>query len=306
MSLVVVVGSLNDDVVVSLDRLPLPGETVLGRELHRHAGGKGLNQAVAAARLGSTVCLVGAVGDDDAGRRLASVLHDEGVGDRLRLADGSPSGTALIEVDTTGENRIVVVPGANAALTDADVTTAAAGLGTPAVVLTQAEIPLAAAYAAMIWGRSCGAVTIFNPSPVGPLPDGFLHAVDVLVANEHEAASIAGVSITSGDDALRAARQLLGLGPRTVVVTRGSEGSVWSSATEGDGTQPAYAVTALDAVGAGDAFCGTLAAQLAHGETTADAVRWASAAGALATTRSGAVPSLPDRDSVERLVRDGS
>jgi len=306
MAQVVVVGSLNNDVVVSLERLPLPGETVLGLEVHHHAGGKGLNQAVAAARLGATVGLVGAVGDDDAGARLRSVLAEEGIDDRLRTVRGIASGTALIEVDTRGENRIVVVPGSNGLLSDGDVAAAAAGLEAPAVVLAQAEIPLATVAAAMAWGRECGALTILNPSPAAPLPDGLLAHVDVLVANEHEAALLAGSPVSTRTEALTAARALRALGPRTVVVTRGADGSVWSSAADGDGSQQAFVVTAVDAVGAGDAYCGALAAQLARGETIAVAVRWAGAAGALATTRPGAVPSLPYRDSVERLLRDGS
>lgn len=306
MAQVVVVGSLNNDVVVSVERLPLPGETVLGLEVRQHAGGKGLNQAVAAARIGAAVSLVGAVGDDDAGVRLRSVLAEEGIDDLLRTVPGLASGTALIEVDARGENRIVVVPGSNGLLADAHVTEAAASLEAPAVVLAQAEIPLTTVAAAMRWGRGCGALTVFNPSPAGPLPEGLLADVDVLVANEHEAALLAGSPVSTSDEALTAARALRALGPRIVVVTRGADGSVWSSAADGDGSQQAFDVAAVDAVGAGDAYCGALAARLARGETIASAVRWASAAGALATTRPGAVPSLPHRDAVERMLRDGS
>lgn len=295
---VVVVGSLNDDLVVSVQRLPLPGETVLADGMHHHPGGKGLNQAVAAARMGASVRLVGAVGDDDAGARLRQLLDVEGIEDGLRTVDGSPTGTALIEVDAHGENRIVVVPGANARLDVTDVP----ATGSPAVVIAQAEIPLDCVRAAMQWARAAGAVSILNPSPARAIPDDVLAAVDLLVVNEHEAALLSDVSVTDEEGAVAAARSLVRRGVRAAVVTRGAEGAAWYSLEDGEGSAAAFPVTAVDTVGAGDAFCGALAAATAYGAALGTAVQWAGAAGALAATRHGAVPSLPRRTEVETLV----
>ena len=298
---VVVVGSLNVDLVVGLVRMPSPGETVMGETLERHPGGKGLNQAVAATRLGARVSMIGTVGSDDSGIWLQGIVRAEGI-DAIGIitADG-PSGTALIEVDGTGMNRIVVIPGANAALTAADVTAAIAAMDDVAVVLTQGEIPLDAITAAMAAGRACGARTILNPAPVRDYPGSLLALVDFLVPNEHEAAHLSGLTTDSLVDASEAARHFTGKGVPHAIITRGARGAVWVSPSS-SGSVAAYRVTPVDTVAAGDAFCGGLAAALASGEPLPEALRWASAAGALATTIAGAVPSLPTRDAVEQLL----
>ena len=298
---VVVVGSLNVDLVVGLVRMPAPGETVMGETLERHPGGKGLNQAVAAARLGARVSMIGSLGSDDSGVWLQGIVHEEGIdATRIITADG-PSGTALIEVDATGMNRIVVIPGANAALTAADVTAAIAAMDDVSVVLTQGEIPLEAITAAMAAGRACGARTILNPAPVRDYPGSLLALVDFLVPNEHEAAHLSGLPTESLVDASEAARHFTGMGAPNAIITRGARGAVWVSPSS-SGSVAAYRVTPVDTVAAGDAFCGGLAAALASGESLTEALRWASAAGALATTIAGAVPSLPTRDAVEQLL----
>jgi ribokinase len=298
---VVVVGSLNVDLVVGLQRMPAPGETVMGETLERHPGGKGLNQAVAAARLGARVSMIGAVGSDDSGAWLQGIVEAEGIdATSLVTADG-PSGTALIEVDSTGMNRIVVIPGANGALTADHVTAAINSLEDVAVVLAQGEVPLEAIAAAMAAGRARGARTILNPAPVRDYPGSLLALVDFLVPNEHEAAHLSGLPTESLVDANEAAQHFTGRGVPHAIITRGARGAVWVSPSS-SGSVAAYRVSPVDTVAAGDAFCGGLAAALASGEPLPDALRWASAAGALATTIAGAVPSLPTRDAVEQLL----
>jgi ribokinase len=292
-----VVGSLNLDHTVRVSDLPAAGETVLGDGYATAAGGKGLNQAVAAARQGAHVVMVGAVGDDAAGGLLAGVLADEHIGTGgVRRAEG-PSGTALITVSATGENTIVVAPGANGSLTPADIPVGL--IEGAAIVLCQLEVPIPVVRAALEAGRAAGAMTVLNPAPApGPLDEGLLSLVDLIVANESEAAALLG---HARRDTLAAARALTRDGAGTVVVTLGARGALILR----DGTPlhvPPFVVEAVDATAAGDAFLGAMVAALAEGETVEGAARRGSAAGALAATRPGAVPSLPGRADVERLL----
>jgi len=281
---VCVVGSANLDLVAVTDRRPQPGETVLGRSFAEHPGGKGLNQAVAAARAGASVAFAGAVGRDAAGDQLRAVLIDEGI-DTTALADvDAPSGRAVIVVDGHGENAIVVVAGANAAVT-VDV-----GLPPARVVLVQLEIPLPTVAAALRAGRRAGSRTVLNPAPAAALADVLLADVDVVVANAHEAAALGGID------------RLLARGPSAVVVTRGPAGATVATAAE-RWEQPAFPVAAVDTTGAGDACCGVLAAHLAAGADLRTAVRAGAAAGALAVTVPGAVPSLPRADAIAACLR---
>lgn len=286
---VCVVGSANLDLVTSVERLPLPGETVFGRAYAEHPGGKGLNQAVAAARAGASVSFVGAVGVDDAGRRLRQVLADEGIdADAVATVD-APTGRAVIGVDRAGENSIIVVPGANGLLA-ADLPAAArAALAAADVVLTQLEIPMAVVDAAL--AAAPEALRILNPAPAAEVPASVLGRCAVVVPNEHELGLIGGLA------ALRAG------GVRTVVVTQGRRGAaLHDDRYPPDARVEPYEVAALDSTAAGDAFCGVLAARLAEGADLSEALRWASAAGALATTVAGAVPSLPQWADIARLV----
>lgn len=280
---VAVVGSVNLDLVVTTARLPRPGETVTGTRYAEHAGGKGLNQAVAAARSGASVALVAAVGDDDAGGHLRALAEGEGIDvSSVDVIPGAPTGRALITVDDGAENSIVVVPGANFLVR--------AHLPSDArVVLAQLEIPVDQVIAAFRAARGRGALTILNPAPAVPLPDELLALCDVVVPNEHE------LALLDGADALRAR----GIG--TVVTTRGGAGVDVVDGT-GSWTQPAFAVQPIDTTGAGDAFCGVVAARLAIGDDLRTAVRVAAAAGALATTSAGAVPSLPDATAIADLL----
>lgn len=280
---VCVVGSINLDLVATVTRLPLPGETVAGDGYAEYDGGKGLNQAVAAARSGARVAMVGMVGHDDAARRLLATMSAEGI-DALRVATSSqPTGRALIGVSADGENSIIVVGGANLALAEPDVPDAR-------VVLSQLEVPVAAVEHAFARARSVGAVTVLNPAPARLLPDHLLRLCDIVVPNEHEVELLGGV------------QHLLDLGVRTVVVTLGADGA----RVHEDGlvrrVEP-HRVQAIDTTGAGDTFCGALCARLAAGDGLEDALGYASVAAALSTTRHGAVPSIPSAAEVHSARR---
>jgi ribokinase len=285
---VAVVGSLNLDLVIRVPELPGPGETVSGGDLFRNPGGKGANQAVAAARLGRRVAMVGCVGDDDAGRDLlASLKADRVDSSRVRVVDGVPSGTAFIVVGEDGENQIVVSPGANARLTPDDVAAAAATLRSAAVTLLQLEVPLETVAAA---AGTAGGRVVLNPAPVRALPDELLGRVDVLVPNRVELAQLAGGPVpTSVEEAARLAG---GLAARAVVVTLGADGAL--VVTDGQASHvPAVPVRPVDTTAAGDAFCGGLADALAAGAGLQDAARRAVRVAAAACLRPGAQASLP-------------
>lgn len=283
--------------------MPDSGETVTGHALERHLGGKGLNQALAAARAGGDVALVGAVGTDEGGAWMRAELGAEGV-DLTAVADveGS-SGTALIEVDASGANRIVVIPGANGWLTGAYTSAQVQRLASARIALAPLEIPPAAVLAALTAARAAGMRTMLNTAPVPPegLPPGILDVTDIVIANEHEASLITGQAVDGVASAYAAARALRDLGAGSAIVTLGADGAVWST-PDGEGHTPAYPVTPIDTVAAGDAFCGVLAASLADDLPWEDALRRASAAGALATTIAGAAPSLPSADAIARLI----
>ena len=298
---VIVVGSLNVDLVVGLDRMPEQGETVLGESLERHAGGKGLNQAIAASRLGADVRLLGAVGDDESGAWLRELIRADNVDDEGVATVTGPSGTALIEVDARGLNRIIVVPGANGHLSADVVGSSIRTMHGVAVVMTNGEVPLAASRAALAAGRAIGALTILNPAPVLDYREHLVD-VDIFVPNEHEAAALSGLPTETDTEARAAAQYFYSQGIANVVITRGANGAIWASAS-GVVDVKTFEVYAIDTVAAGDAFCGGLAAALANGYEFADALKWASAAGALAVTIKGASPSLPMRNAVQNLLK---
>lgn len=289
----IVVGSANMDIVVRVARAPEAGETLLGLNYALYPGGKGANQAVAARRAGAAVDFIGCLGSDAYGDTLASVLADEGIGLAALVRAEVPTGTAFITVAAGGENRIIVVPGANHALTPAWLP---AAFAQGVVVLLQLEIPLATAQSAVMRARSAGGTVILNASPIADLPPGFLDVVDILLVNETEAAQLLGARIMPQD----AARHLAA-GRRAAVVTLGSQGALWS-----DGGAPAHVpgheVAVVDTTACGDAFAGAFAAALEAGANLHDAVGWGNAAGALAATRAGAQPSLPGRDAIEAMI----
>ncbi|WP_456476665.1 ribokinase [Oceanithermus sp.] len=295
-------GSLNMDLWLAVGRHPKPGETIIGGDLQRFPGGKGANQAVAAARLGARVRMVGRVGADAYGTELKRVLGAEGIATAEVAEVEAPTGVALISVSEDGQNAIIVSPGANARLQPDDLDPAL--FANASVTVLQLETPLETVRRAAELGRAAGARVLLNAAPARELPDELLGALDVLVVNEFEAAQVAGAAEPeSPEAALALARELARRVP-VVVVTLGARGLVWAGGA-GEGHLSAFEVEPVDTTAAGDAFVGGLAAALAAGEPLEQALRFGSAAGALAATRPGAQPSLPRRAEVEGLLRQG-
>ena len=296
---ILVVGSLNMDLVVSVPRHPRPGETLLGGAFHTFPGGKGANQAVAAARLGAPVRMIGRLGADKFGDALLATLQDDGVDTRWVQQDAqAASGVALITVSADGQNTIVVAAGANGRLSTADVQAAEDAFADAVVVVLQLEIPLPAVEAAARLGRKHGAAVVLNPAPAQPLSAELLALADYLVPNQSE------LELLSGEpDLERGIRVLLERSVRNLVVTLGERGARWVSAA-GSVEVPAFAVRAVDTVAAGDAFVGAFAAALAEGRPVQDALLRGNAAGALAVTRAGAQPSLPARVELDDFLRE--
>lgn len=309
---VCVVGSVNMDLVVRAPRLPHPGETVLGGAYRTFPGGKGANQAVAAARMGASTSLVAAIGDDPHGVKLKGVLEGESIElSRLLVRKGEATGLGLITVDDSGENMIVVSPGANATLTADDVRASEGVIATSAVLLIQLETPNATVLEAARMARAAGRAVILNAAPARIVSSELMKLVDVLVVNRPEASTL--LQMDPSIDPARLALRLPELGPPTSLLTLGAQGAILAHRGR-PRRVPTPSIQAVDGVGAGDAFCGALASawgpvhevaqkrgpeELRHVER---AVLLASAAGALAATRSGAIPSLPRRAEVEPLA----
>ncbi|MET7651655.1 MULTISPECIES: ribokinase [unclassified Streptomyces] len=294
-----VVGSANADLVIGVERRPAAGETVLGSDLAVHPGGKGANQAVAAARLGARTALLARVGDDAYGGLLLDSQRAAGVDTAGVLVGGAPTGVALITVDPSGDNSIVVSPGANGHLTPADVRAATGLLHASRVVSAQLEIPLETVVE-VVGNLAAGSRFVLNPSPPRPLPAEVLAACDPLIVNEHEAKVILGEAAGVGDEPEEWARLLLAKGPKSVVVTLGGEGALVASA-EGVSRVPSVKVTAVDTTGAGDSFTAALAWRLGTGSSLAEAAAYAARVGAVAVTRPGAQESFPTAAEVEAL-----
>jgi ribokinase len=289
---VTVLGSLNMDISVTVPRLPGPGATVIGSEARFTPGGKGANQAVAAARLGAQVRMVGCVGDDEFGRRLLAALRQEAVdADRVRVVAGTPTGLALIAVDGAGENLITVAPGANRQAGPPEA--AAAGAGPRDILVISAEIPVPAITSALAQARGAPCVLNLAPAPdPGTAAALAAQGPDWLVVNEPEAAAVLGRPVGGLADAARAAAGLIAAGPRHAVVTAGAHGAALAG-PDGVYTTEGFRVQAVDTVGAGDTFVGALAVALAAGVPAPQAVRAAAAAGAAAVTRPGAQTAMP-------------
>ncbi|MFJ4199152.1 ribokinase [Streptomyces sviceus] len=292
MTHIAVLGSTNMDLVVYVEKAPRLGETVTGREFRTIPGGKGANQAVAAARAGATVSMIGAVGNDGFGTRLRSTLEHSGVTtDHLRTVEG-PSGTAHIVVDDEGGNAIVVIPGANGTV-DHLVPGDEGLIASADALLLQLEIPLAAVLAGARTARAHGVRTILTPAPAQPLPPELLAATDLLVPNEHEAATLTGRA-----DPFAAGAALLDRVPR-VVITLGAAGSVYLTRDAEPLAVPAPRVTPVDSTGAGDTYVGALAVALGEERPIREAMTWAAAAAALSVQREGASASMPYRSEIE-------
>jgi ribokinase len=300
---IAVVGSYATGLTMRVERLPSQGETLLGTGYRVDYGGKGSNQAVGCARLGARVSFVAKIGNDAFGEMALELYRDEGIDvSHVAQTGDAPTGVGFIMVDASGNNCITIDPGANELLTADDVSREEAAFDTAKAVLTQLEIPVAAAEAAMARGRVKGALTILNPAPVRPLPESILQLVDIITPNQSEARVLAGRSPNEACDAEEIARDLIRCGVKQVVMTLGEKGALIVSGSSSRRV-PALKMDAVDTTGAGDAFNAGLAMALACGAGLEDAVRFAVVTGGLAVTREGVIPSLPDRDEVLRCYR---
>jgi ribokinase len=294
---IVVLGSVNADLTLRCARLPRPSETVHGDDFRTMPGGKGANQAVAAARLGGRVEFIGCVGDDAFGTAARAALVREGVGTtQLRTRAGVPTGVAMILVEQSGQNSIALAAGANACVDEAQVDEAAATIAGASLLVCQLETPLAAVRHAIGIARRHGVLVLLNPAPAQPLPAELLAEVDILVPNESEAAMLArtAASLEPREVALRLQAQ----GPETVIVTLGGDG-ICIADKDGARLRPAAAVKAIDTTGAGDTFIGAFAVALQEGKGTDAAATFAQRAAALSVTRHGAMASMPTRQECE-------
>lgn len=300
---ILVFGSLNMDLVTQTPRLPLPGETLLGSGFATVPGGKGANQAVAAARLGSLTHLVGRVGGDAFGQALIANLQTAGVTtDAVQVDLQSHSGVAAIAVATSGENHIIVVPGANERVDATDLHHLRQYLTTAQILLLQFEIPLTSVWAAAQAAHAAQVPVMVDPAPMQPIPDHAYGWIDILTPNQVEAGQLLGCTIATIEDAIPAAQTLHQRGIATVVIKLGAAGVVCCSAA-GTFHQPAFGVPVVDTVAAGDAFNGGLAVGLADGLSLPQAIRFATAVAALSVTQSGAQPSMPTRTAVNTFLQ---
>lgn len=301
MADVLVIGSINQDFLLKVGRRPQPGETVTDAELSLHNGGKGANQAAAAALLGASVAMLGRVGDDDLGGPLVEALEEKGVDTSLiESVEDESTGAAFITLTPDGENAITVAPGANRRVRPEDVDAASGAIGGAEVLVAQMEVSVETVSRAVEVAEEVGTRALINLAPPMQLPKEILRKLDPLIVNEHEAAFLLGSEVEGAQGALSAAPELLQLGPRSVVITLGADGSVYA---EGEGAEHISSpeVEVVDTTGAGDAFVGALAVKLADGSSLEEAVSYAARAGAAAVTKEGAQGALPTPETVEEL-----
>lgn len=298
---VLVFGSLNLDLVAYADNLPTLGQTVTGEKLLRFPGGKGLNQAIAASRSGSKVLMVGCLGQDSEGDFLNQVLLDEKIDSRFISRQIVQTGIAVIEVSKDGENRILIIPGANALVKfkqeQLEIATK------PKVVLSQLETPITEVEKFIINAHKAGVITILNPAPIQKLSKELISACDYLIVNETEASFLIGKQVEKliKDEALVVAKQLCSMGAKKVIITLGEQGSLYLDSQNNIYT-PAFKISAIDTTAAGDAFCGAFATAIANGSPIEYALKFATAGGAIAATRAGAVPSLPTNSEILSML----
>lgn len=299
MTEILVIGSLNADLVVRAPYFPQPGETISGDDLQIIPGGKGANQAVAASRQGANVAMLGRVGSDSFGPFLLDSLKSNQVDVSNVQTDDAATGTATIIVDGNGQNSIVLSAGANGKVSPADVDSASAL--TPKLILLQLEIPTPTVLYAAQRARQSGSLVILNPAPAKPLPDELISLADFIVPNETELSLLTGMEVKDISSAEQAAKVLLGHGAKHVIVTLGSKGALLVSGTQVKQVDT-YKVDVVDTTAAGDAFIGGFASALLRGLELEEAVKYANACGALAATKFGAQPSLPTREEAERFM----
>jgi len=300
---ILVLGSFMMDLVVRTERAPVAGETLMGDSFGRFPGGKGANQAVAAARLGGDVAMAGKVGRDAFGDEGLGVLEDNGVDTAHMLRDDEATGVALIVVERSGQNRIIIAPGANMRYTTDEADALEEAIRRADMLVMQLEIDLAVVERAAAIAQKHGVPVLLNPAPARALPAALLSRVSILTPNETELELLTGMKVECIESAGRAARTLLALGVERVVVTVAEKGALLCTA-EGDEHVEGFPVTPVDTVAAGDSFNGALAVKLVEGATLLEAARFANAVGALAVTKQGAIPSLPTLAEVERFLTE--
>ena len=294
---VLVFGSLNLDLVTYADKLPAIGETIVGEKLLKFPGGKGLNQAIAARRAGSEVLMVGSIGNDADGDYLFDILKSENIDPKFITKTSEQTGIAVIEVSKSAENRIIIIAGANSKTRFSnEVLTSSPSV---TVSLTQLETPIAEVAKFVHESKAARKITILNPAPIQKLDQQLLQDTDYLIANETEASFLIGRAVEhlSKDEAVTIARQLQKNGSKKVIITLGEQGSVYLD-QEKELFTPAYKVKAVDTTAAGDAFCGAFATAISENKPVEYALKFASAAGGLAATKAGAVPSLPTQQEI--------
>lgn len=302
MSQIAVIGSMNMDMVVCTSRFPKAGETISGDDFKLAPGGKGANQAVAASRSGAATSFVGCVGDDAFGQVLLDSLTKSGVDiNNIRTVKELPTGTATIIVEKNGENRIIIVPGANAQVGMNDVEAALPLIKSAKIVLLQFEIPLDTVFRTIHYASQWGCKVILNAAPAYDIPSDLYQKIDFIIINENEAAFLSSIKVTDGDSAIRAARILLEKGVKNVIVTLGEQGAVLVMPDE-HLYAPAIPVKVIDTTAAGDSFVGAFAAALVNGSDLKSAVQYAVAAGCLAVTKLGAQPSIPTRQEIKNFL----
>ena len=294
---VLVFGSLNLDLVTYADKLPAIGETIVGEKLLKFPGGKGLNQAIAARRAGSEVLMVGSIGNDADGDYLFDILKSENIDPKFITKTSEQTGIAVIEVSKSAENRIIIIAGANSKTRFSnEVLTSSPSV---TVSLAQLETPITEVAKFIHESKAAGKITILNPAPIQKLDQQLLQDTDYLIANETEASFLIGSAVEhlSKDEAMTIARQLQKNGSKKVIITLGEQGSVYLD-QEKELFTPAYKVKAVDTTAAGDAFCGAFATAISENKPVEYALKFASAAGGLAATKAGAVPSLPTQQEI--------
>ena len=298
---VLVFGSLNLDLVTYADKLPAIGETIVGEKLLKFPGGKGLNQAIAARRAGSEVLMVGSIGNDADGDYLFDVLKSENIDPKFITKTSEQTGIAVIEVSKSAENRIIIIAGANSKTRFSnEVLTSSPSVN---VSLAQLETPIAEVAKFIHESKAAGKITMLNPAPIQKLDQQLLQDTDYLIANETEASFLIGSAVEhlSKDEAVTIARQLQKNGSKKVIITLGEQGSVYLD-QEKELFTPAYKVKAVDTTAAGDAFCGAFATAISENKPVEYALKFASAAGGLAATKAGAVPSLPTQQEILSMI----
>lgn len=300
MKKIIVIGSCNTDMVIKVDHLPLPGETIIGHDFMTNQGGKGANQAVAVARLGGNTQFIARLGDDGFGCQSQQLLQQEGIETTyVTLTEGVATGVAMIPVDEKGENSIIVASGANALLSVDDIKAAEADICQASIVLMQLETPVETLMYAARVAHEAGVTVVLNPAPFPkePLPVEFLKNLDLITPNETEASMMSGVQVKNEATALQAIRAIQALGVKNVIITAGSAGAY----TEKDGQLlriPAFKTEVVDTTAAGDTFCGALCVALSEGRSIKDAICFANKAASISVTRMGAWRSIPQRAEI--------